>query len=257
MVPRSGSSICISPYLAVSPNFTVSSGEIAVGNPLGDFARVAITSRNPGTFRLAANALVRVDDASDGGVQLNDELIYAWDLVFTDTLAKALRQHQEHCAGDVAVMAKRSWKLKSLTGTRIACYRTDYACTDAPPGRYRLDATKVVRSSAWRLGVRETAGKLNFGRIAWNFSLGFLSAGFLCLLGLLFGIAAIGCTVQHFVDPDAVWNRDPTRGVVEPLTLAAMSVLAWGAGICLYRRKPLWAIGMIVLIGMIGTAGTS
>ena len=89
MVPRSGSSIRLSPYLAVSPNFTVSSGEIAVGNPLGDFARVAITTRNPGTFRLAANALVRVDDASDGGVQLNDELIYAWDLVFTDTLAKA------------------------------------------------------------------------------------------------------------------------------------------------------------------------
>lgn len=241
----------------VSPNFTLSSGEIAVGNPLADFERRTLTARNPGKFRLAPHALVRIDDASDEGTLLDDSLVYVWDAVFTEALKTGLAQHRDDCAADIKVMEKRHRQLERLAGTKIGCYRAIYVCDAAPPGRYQLQPSNVVRSSAWRLGMEATAGRLSIGAIVWKFSLGVLAAGFMCLLGLLFAIAAIGCTVQHFVDPSAVWDRDPVRGVIEPGMWACISVLATCAGIFLYRRKYFWAMAMIVPIGIIVTAVTS
>ena len=241
----------------MSPIFTVSSGEIAVGDPLGAFQRFQLPSRNPGNYRLAPKALVRTEDASEEGTPLEGELIFVWDAVFTDALANAVQKHRDNCSGDAAMMERRSRQLSKLTGTRIGCYRARYACDAIPPGRYQLKPANVVRSSAWRAGFREAAGTLSLRGVVWRFSLGVLAAGFLCLLGVIFAIAAVGCTVQHFVDPDVIWNRNPVRGVLEPLSLAAMSTMAFTAGVCLYRKRYFWAIGAMILIGVIVTAMTS
>lgn len=241
----------------VSPSFKISSGTIAVGNPLGEFAQCESDTPKPGAFRLAPHALKRLEENADEGAFVDGNLVYAWDAVFTSPLAKALRELREHCGEDASALEQRHWQLERRVGTKVGCYRVRYVCDQAPPGRYQLQPYNVVRTSAWRFGIREAAGKIGFHRIIWKFSISVLAAGLLCLMGLIFAIAAIGCVVQHFVDPDVVWNRDPVRGVIQPLGWACMSAAAITAGICLYCRKYLWAIGMMMLIGALVTVLTS
>lgn len=214
----------------MSDHFTLVSRVIAIGDPMTGLTQVAVPKLLPGEYRLDEGALIPASADADEAATLNvaGNYVFVLDGLLGDRFTANYRQLVSERSGDVAAIQLQLPKMEKDIGARIARYWRSEVATTTSSTCYRLDASKIAP-------IHVGAGSI----------IRMIGATLLLLLGTLSAALGIGCIIQHFVDPNAIWDRDPVRGVIEPISWAVNALFFFSGGVLLRRRK-YWLVMLCV-----------
>jgi hypothetical protein len=219
----------------MSAEFTLNSRAVAIGDPSRGLVTHALPHLRPGNYRLRAEALLpyALRRGEGAPIPIASQHVYAVDAPLAERFAakyRELAQQRVENAGELA-----SEELERELGVQIGCYELRDVGVPTIHNEYWLDASRVARPS----------------RRGRGFVFRLIVSIFLWFFGTIFAVMAVGCVVQHFVDPDVVWNDDPLRGVIEPSSWAFNSACAIAGGVfALKRRYVLTIVSVLLIIGM-------